>query len=566
MDQPGSPAFRTYSTEAYRRGSRGVAPFVFIIGAVVVILAVAGAGAYIFLGSASHPNEGTASYLPADTDIYFSLNMRPGAGQLLQVRSIINRYTDNPDFLDKVDDLVNTVEDETKIHLIDDVLPWLGPELAIGIMNVGETQEDTQVVAFIGTRDSEASERVLRRFVNFLEDQEEADFLRDTYEGFTIYREISRAESVHFAITNDYLVVSATERLLEDTLDMMIKSEDALSDKQEFKDARASVRERRFSFLYVDVDSIMNQAVNQGDIEDALGTSNLRELRDRLPGILGVSSSFVDSGIRIDGFYSTPLGSDIIPPVNSLGSAGLLPDDTMALISVTGLKEIWDETEDALDIGPTMGGFEAGIGIDIDRDILGWMTGEVAIALLSSSLSSEPIFDFSSAIHALAFFGFSDYRDAEDAMDNIVNALEDLGVRFDDVEIEGEEATMVDLRAFMGTTAYNPGFIFLDNHLVLGTTQNALRTVVEVQNGDEDSLSDDSEFSRVMEMAPENKNAIFFLNLKEIIEAVETPMNPATRDSYRENVAPYIEPMRAFLVGGETNEAATTFTLIITIE
>ena len=566
MDQPGSPDSRTFSSGAYRRGSRGIAPFVFIVGAVIVILATVGVGAYVFLSSASHPNEETARYLPADTDIYFSLNMRPGAGQLLQVRNIINRYTDNPDFQDKVDDLVDKVEDDTGIHLIEDVLPWLGPELAIGIINVGDISEDPQVAAFIGTRDSDTAERVLRRLIIYLEDQQEADFLREAYEGFTTYRELSGTEDVHFGITDDYLVVTSTERLLEDTLDMMIKSEDALSEKKEFKDAQDSVRERRFSLLYVDVDSIMDQAMRQGDIEDALDASTVRELRDRLPAILGVSSSFVDSGVRIDGFYTTPLGSDIIPPSNSLGSAGLLPDDAMALISVTGLKEIWEEAEDGLDLRPEMRGFEASIGIDIDRDILGWMTGEVAIALLSNSLSFDLYEGLPNAIPALAFFEFSDYRDAEDALDNIVNALEDLGVPFDDVEIEGEEATMVDLRGFLGENPYSPGFMFLGDYLVLGTTKDALRTVVEVQNGDEESLFDESEFSRVMEMAPEGKNASFFLNIKELREAIETPLEPVDRDSYRENVAPYVEPMRAFLVGAETNEETTTFTFVITIE
>ena len=562
MDQPGSPDLRTYPVGGYRRGSRGIAPFVFIVGAVMVILAAAGVGAFVFLSSASHPNDETASFLPADTDIYFSFNMRPGAGQLLQVRSIIKRYTDNPDFQDKVD----TVEGETGIHLLEDVLPWLGPELAIGIMNVGDIQEDPQVVAFIGTRDSDAAERVLRRFINYLEDQQEADFLRDAYEGFTTYIEMSGAEDVHFAVTDDYLVATSSERLLEDTLDMMIKSEGALLDKGEFQVARDSVRERRFFFLYVDVDSIIGQAMRQGDIDDALGASNLRELRDRLPAILGVSSSFVDSGVRIDGFYKTPVGSDIIPPANSLGSAGLLPDDSMALISVTGVKAVWEELADSLDLRTAVRGLEASVGIDIDRDVLGWMTGEAALALLSNSFSFDLFGGLPKAINALALFEFSDYRDAEDALDNIVTALEDLGVPFDDVEIDDQEATLVDLRGFLGETGYRPGFMLLDNHVVLGTTKDALRTVVEVQNGDETSLFAESEFARLLEMVPEGKNALFFLNIKEIREAIESPMEPVDRDQYREGVSPYVEPMRAVLVGTETNEETTTFTFVITIE
>jgi hypothetical protein len=545
---------------------RGITPIVFILVALVFVLVSAGAGAYVFLRSADHPSEETAQFLPANTDVYYSFNMRPGAGQLLQVRRIINRYTDNPDFQDKVDDLVNSVEDETSIHLLDDVLPWLGPELAVGVINVGDAENDPQVVAFLGTGDSDAAERVLRRFIDYLEDQDRAEFRRNIYEGFTTYREVSGAEEMHFAVTDRYLVTASKERLLEDTLDMMVKSEDALSDKEEFKDAQESVRGRRFSILYVDVDSIMAQLMRQGDTAEAMDASVLRELRDRLPAILGVSSSFVDKGLRIDGFYSTPPGSDIYPPANALGSADLLPEGSPALLSLTGLQETWTGLEEALDLRSTALGFELASGIDIDRDILGWMTGEVAIALLPNNFSSDLFGDLQNAVHALAFFEYTDYRDAEDALGSIVDALEDLGVPFDDVEIEGDEATMVDLRGFLGETDYRPGFMLLDDFVVLGTTKEALRTALEVRNGDEDSLSSESEFRRVTDMAPAGKNALFFLNIKEARDAFVASLDPAERDQFREDIAPYVEPLRASLVGAETNEQTTTFTIVLTIE
>ncbi|MFH1560504.1 MAG: DUF3352 domain-containing protein [Chloroflexota bacterium] len=567
MDQPGSPSFHRYSSEVSRRGAKGIAPIVFIIGAAIVILATAVVGTYVFLDSANHPNDETASYLPADTDIYFSLNLRPGAEQLQYVRRIISRYTDNPDFQDKVDDLVDTVEDETGIHLLKDVLPWLGPELAIGLIDVGGIADNPQVVAFVGTRDTEAAERVLRRFLDSLEEEEEAGFREGSYKGFITFREVDE-EEVNLAITDNYLVFATSERLLEDTIDMMEESVDALSDKAEFKEARDSVMEERFSFLYVDVESIVRQF---RVVASAAGAGEaLREVEDRLPEILGVSGSFVDRGVRIDGYYNTPPGSNIIPPANSLGSAGLLPDDSLAFLSATGLKEALQEALTELEEDTTLGfdiqeileGLDQGFSIDIDRDILGWMTGEVAIALLPNSFSSDIFGGLSRAIHALALFQFEERGDTEDALENLVDALENLGVPFDDVEIEGEKATMVDLRGFFGETAYKPGFMFLGNYLVLGTTDLALSMAVSARDGDEPSLSNAEEFSRVVEMAPEGKNALFFLNLKEIVKAALDAQSPSEREDYRENAAPFVDPLRAFLVGMET----TSFTLVITIE
>ncbi|MCH7600147.1 MAG: DUF3352 domain-containing protein, partial [Myxococcales bacterium] len=119
-----------------------------------------------------------------------------------------------------MDDLVDAVEYETGIHLLDDVLPWLGPELAIGVIDVVDIDKDPQLVAFMGTTDPEKAERVLTRFMDYLEDTLGAEFRRSRYKGFTIYRQISGYEvETHIAVTDDYLVAASTERLLEDTLD-----------------------------------------------------------------------------------------------------------------------------------------------------------------------------------------------------------------------------------------------------------------------------------------------------------------------------------------------------------
>ena len=168
------------------------------------------------------------------------------------------------------------------------------------------------------------------------------------------------------------------------------------------------------------------------------------------------------------------------------------------------------------------------------------------------------------------FFEFSDYRDAEDALGNIVDALEDLGVPFSAGEIDGQEATMVDLEAFfadiLGDVAYWPGFMLLDNHVVFGTTKGALRAVVEIQNGDEAPLSSDGEFTRVIEMVPEEKHGLLFLNAKDLIQAFEIPMDAETRNQYRVNVAPYVEPIRTLMGGIEVNEEVSTFTFVVTIQ
>jgi len=50
------------------------------------------------------------------------------------------------------------------------------------------------------------------------------------------------------------------------------------------------------------------------------------------------------------------------------------------------------------------------------------------------------------------------------------------------------------------------------------------------------------------------------------LEAVPDAQSPPAREDYQENVAPFLDQLRMFLAGAETNAESTTFTTMITIE
>ena len=63
-----------------------------IAAALVLVLGTAvGVGVYFFIQiqSLSHPPEETARFLPMETSLYVSMNLRPGAGQLMKARDIL---------------------------------------------------------------------------------------------------------------------------------------------------------------------------------------------------------------------------------------------------------------------------------------------------------------------------------------------------------------------------------------------------------------------------------------------------------------------------------------------
>ena len=140
-----------------------------------------------------HPKEDTAKFFPSETQIYFSLNLSPGNDQLRGFRDIVERFREHPDFQRKIDEALDEADAEIGIELRSEVLPWLGPEIGIGLIDVVGSSIATGtggvplVLALIGTKDSEKAETVLQNWMRYLEQEQNLTFGTDSYGGLTVY-------------------------------------------------------------------------------------------------------------------------------------------------------------------------------------------------------------------------------------------------------------------------------------------------------------------------------------------------------------------------------------------
>ncbi|MCH8146287.1 MAG: hypothetical protein IIA55_16385, partial [Gemmatimonadetes bacterium] len=91
--------------------------YAMVISALIGLAAVAAVVAvvlFLLFREVSRPGEETAKFLPADTQVYLSINLRPGVGQIMDARGFI-AIVQTDDFLDRRDDLLDDFEDETGI-------------------------------------------------------------------------------------------------------------------------------------------------------------------------------------------------------------------------------------------------------------------------------------------------------------------------------------------------------------------------------------------------------------------------------------------------------------------
>ncbi|MCH8205577.1 MAG: DUF3352 domain-containing protein [Chloroflexi bacterium] len=572
---PQGPSGQPPGPGGLRRWLRPI-PLLIALGVIVVVAGV-GIGLYAYVArEAKHPSEETAKFLPRQTQVYFSMNLRPGMSQLTKFRDIIERFQESDDFQDRVDEILDDVEDETDLDLREELLPWLGPELAIGVVDFGDFDEDDlEAVAFFGTTDPEAAEDFLLRFLDYLEDEVGIEFDRGRSRGLTTYsyRNPSEPAGVHFTVTEEYVVFATTERLLDRTIDMIEDSRDSLFESEKFREARAAAADPRFSLLYVDVEGILRDL--RRSLDDAQ-LDILDTVRDNLPEVLTVSSSFINMGIKVTASYDTPTDSFGMSEVNALESAKHLPSDTLALLSFIGVREAWEEARDQLDdalaefdldLADMLEEFEDEIGLDVDDDIFGWMAGETAFALLPSEFSIGEFGEVEDAlIHAVALIEFDDLRSVEDALDNIVEILEDIGVDFDEERIRGEDAVLVDFGDDPDFEDYAPGYIILRDHVLVGSTRESFEQAIDARDGSIDRLTEATAYKRVLKETDGAPDFVLYANVRAIVDMIVDALRSSQRSTYRDEVEPFVDPIQAFFLGVSVEEDRTTWSTILTFE
>ena len=127
---------------------------------LILIVGAAAAGYYFFVyPKLSHPAEDTARFLPHKTRVYFSVNLRPGAAQILQAVDILSTFMKSTGELpDRYDELLEEFEAETGINIAQHFLPWIGPEIAMGLVDIGGLSVDIpEAIMFWGTKDPRAT-------------------------------------------------------------------------------------------------------------------------------------------------------------------------------------------------------------------------------------------------------------------------------------------------------------------------------------------------------------------------------------------------------------------------
>ena len=530
--------------------------------AVGIVVFVAAVSVFVFFQSLSRPGEATARFIPSNAVAYASINLRPGVQQLRHGRAVISTLQTDA-LVERRDELLDELEDETGIHLLDDVTPWLGESVSFALLDVDDERDAAEWVAMIHVSDRVAALDFAEDLVSYFEDESLSRFSDAGYREAQLW--LSDDDDLGFALTEEYLLLADGEDTLKDVIRNIESPPDRhLLADEDFTAARESLPSQRVMFMFVRSEwiwDLLRDEIGPFDDED----ETILRVESSTPEYMAMSVSFIERGLRADFAAERPDDGFSIDSNVRLASPEALPADTLVLLATNGVREAWEELRQVMDDLDPYGGsdfqsvldeVEIETGIDVEEDVVDSLNGEIALALLPS--------DFRAGVYdVLLLAGLQDYRDIRRALERLV---EYSGVEVGRSSLGDYEVVTTELEGFdLLGEGYEPGYIVTEEWAALGSTYRSVRTFHDAVTGESEPLSEADEFSRLINMAPAPPDWLLYADLATAIELIEDALDGDTRFDYERNFKPFVERMEAFLLAGSFTGEAIRFTAILTL-
>lgn len=192
-----------------------------------------------------------------------------------------------------------------------------------------------------------------------------------------------------------------------------------------------------------------------------------------------------------------------------------------------------DTGADLLDFALEM--VEDRIGIDLETDLFDHLGGAAIVAVddvdferVARNPAENPV-----AAAALLSYRAAGEQALAATMQQAADLLEDqAGLDVDPTNVgAANQAQVFDLGSAGGK--YAPGYVLNDGYLTLGTTKDALKNIVAVQQGDADNLASVAEYNRAVGHLSGSGHFLAWVNLNRIVGQLDNADLEISREGQR---------------------------------
>jgi hypothetical protein len=576
-DRAQPPAFPPSSSEtpgatppSRRRRGRLVA----IVAAAVILLAggAATAGFLLIRGS----SEELLQLVPASSDVVATAYLDPSAGQKMNLLALAHRFpalgTDQ-ELRRRVNTAIDeALQDSGLTH--DDVLPWLGPEVAIAV-DLGSDGQDVTTSVLLASTDDAAAEAALTKGMTAAIGNEQTR----EYRGVRMHVFGSGSSLTTYAIVDHVVIISNQEVGLTRVIDVSEETAPDLGSDPAFEDTVSTLPTDKLGLFYVNPTDLIDQALSASGLGSEVGAAPGLDTVRALEGF-GMSVSAEPDGlafdvtVRFDPSKLDPATREQLDePVHENAMLSFVPGDSHAVVTQQGfdttLRQLLDEAlstpmgerlrqrlgvDDALDaltgdavieIGPGTGSTPIGgaivLGVNDPSAIQRTLDGLADLALASQQRA-----------HASSPFIVSRHR--SNRRPTQFSLKPEPKVTWRTTTYEGTTIRYLDDPSLSGS-GFLPAYAVVDGAAMIGSSPAEIRKLIDVSVG-QPSIMSSSKYTQAIARVPKS-GSTFYVDVEGIVSQFATAL-PS-------DIEANLEPIKSVVAGGTTSSSRVTQRLFIEI-
>lgn len=504
-----------------------------------------------------------AELIPADAIFYMSLsyNLQAQPGY----ETIRKAYLDNPKVKQALQDAKENLKKESKIDWDAEVAPWLGSEIGLAVLSL--SPEDLKgnappLVLLVASRDLNASNRFLER-LRQLAAEEGSPFEERTY-GQTRYwfrpsKPGTQEPPVVLATVRDFVVMATQEKAFQAVVDRAEGQGQALSRSERFQKVMRELPGQAVLLGYLDYAAFLqvfqkslSQQPGAPSLEELMGTGPSAELVKAIEAS-GFSGELLPEGLRIqavtlvrrENLSSEAQAALDVPPISE-SMLARIPEDVLFFLQYPQIGKQLKQSLDAIralpDAAQQLEAMESALGIQLERDLLSWMTGDLALIVepvLATTVPGLPV-----GVSALIETDRPD--DARAGLERVERLLQMSGLTFEDGELQGRPMRMIFDPNGMRIAAYAVG----PEAVGIGAPPEALAKS-HPERGPERTIRENPRFQEVLRRLPRRQSMLLFVDTGRLWNLIEEQIPPMDREGFRRNARPFLDPIQGVGMASE---------------
>jgi hypothetical protein len=570
--------------QSARRSTRAgiIAGVVLALIAAVAIIVLADPFNLHLLDRLAGRYDAAMEAMPPDTTFYFGFDLRNFSPETLD--RIITPFSSKvedaevQDYADILAQIDESLEQDLGITLTDDVMPWIGQYIGIGLLRLdmsgfdlfgySSVEPDIRFLIAIEAREGAKADA----FLELVGDKwtENSDLTSETteYRGATITYWDSDDPGDRLAYTRYKSVVLVSQYAddIERAIDAFVG--ESLADSPDFKSLQGDLHKGRGLTIFTSGEKL------NGIYEDMPGFEFITNQFDIIRGY-AMTLSIVDAGLQLDIVgsideeayterFEEPYPTFMVQP----GSPDLVPASSVAFIGGFPMENFWEDYQRSLE---TMGtGEDVAEAVDLLSDEIGLdlneffkaLDGVFTLAVIPKEFGADS--DPYSAIlpfDLLLMIGTSQQAEVLEMLEPLATALEGAVMTELTPEKRGDFTVYDVYDPYMETSVFLFGVG--KDHLVLTTSTD----VLDEAFGDGPSLATSERYQQAAQALPGDMTPIMYVDvhgMADMINDVENWMGPVQE---AEELSQPLDALISVVMGADVQPGPTVFiSVLATIE